>query len=115
GSITDRNGNQLSGNVSGSIVTFTDTLGATALTIDQSNPSTVKYIYTASDGTAATIAVNYSQYTLVTNFGIANVGEYPPTTVSLPASIVFRDSSSYQFTYETTPNMSPYITGRLAS
>ena len=113
--ITDSNGNQLTSSVSGSIVTFTDTLATTVMTVDSTNPSAVKYSYTGPDGSAASITVNYSTYTVATNFRVTGIAEYPATLKSLPSSITFPDSSSYQFTYEATPAMTGDITGRLAS
>jgi RHS repeat-associated protein len=113
--ITDSNGNQLSALVSGSVVAFTDTLGSTVLTIDSSNQNAVKYTYTGPDGNPASIVVNYSSYTVATNFQITGIVEYPPTPTLLVSSIVFPDSSAYSFTYETTPNQASNVTGRLAS
>jgi RHS repeat-associated protein len=115
GTITDSNGNQSTASVSGSIVTFTDTLGIVVMTVDSSNPSAVKYTYTGPDGKPASVVVNYTQYTVTTNFGISGIAEYPATPALLPSSIVFPDTSSYQFMYETTPGFAPDVTGRLAS
>lgn len=115
GSITDSNGNQLTASVSGSLITLTDTLDTTAMTIDSSNPNAIKYSYTGPDGNPASVIVNYLQYTVKTNFGVTGVTEYAATQALLPSSIVFPDFSSYQFTYEATPGFAPDITGRLAS
>jgi RHS repeat-associated protein len=115
GTITDRNGNQLSASVSGGTVTFTDTVGSTVMTVDFSNSNAIKYTYTGPNGNPASVVINYTQYTLATNFGVSGIAEYPPTVSLLPSSITFPDSSSYQFSYETTPGLGPDVTGRLAS
>ncbi|MBZ5509473.1 MAG: hypothetical protein LAO78_28815 [Acidobacteriia bacterium] len=61
------------------------------------------------------MTINYTQYTVATNFGVSGIVEYPATAALLVSSIVFPDSSAYHFTYETTPGQSPNVIGRLAS
>ncbi|HSZ01702.1 MAG TPA: RHS repeat-associated core domain-containing protein [Terriglobales bacterium] len=105
GTIQDRNGNQISLSSSG---VFTDTLGTTALTMSTGAPSASTpstYTYTAPSGAAATYTVNYSNYTVATNFGASGIGEYKSSAaVPLVSSIVLPDSSRYSFTYEVTPS-----------
>lgn len=96
----DSNGNEIS-QTSGGV--FTDTLGTTALTIGGAVP-TVTYSYTAPSGATATYTVNYTSYTVATNFGVSGISEYPPTAQQLVSSIVQPDGSQYTFTYEATPS-----------
>ena len=123
---TDRNGNQISVNGSG---VFTDTLGTTALTIAGSgtaaSPNT--FAYTAPSGGTAKFTMNYTNYTVATNFGASGITEYKSlAAVPLVSSIVLPDGSQYSFTYEATPSVpslgacTPYsgttcTTARLAS
>src|SRR5208282_1486077 len=65
GDIGDANGNMLSVNYTGEI--FTDTLGATALTITPGSTS-ISYKYTGPDGNFYYYTVNYTQQTVRTNF-----------------------------------------------
>jgi RHS repeat-associated protein len=131
GTSTDRNGNQIS--VSG--VVFTDTLGTTALTVAGSGTpsSPITFTYTppnisssrcASTNTAgvACYTMNYTNYTIATNFGVSGIGEYKSSAaVPLVTSIVLPDNSQYTFTYEATPGTcTPYsgttcVTARLSS
>lgn len=121
GSITDSNGNVVSNNGNG---TFTDTSGTTALTIagsgTPSSPMTFSYPVTLQGGsnpTTAAVTVYYKAYTVQTNFGCANISEYGATSVNLVDHITLPDanSSTYTFTYESTPDVSGSVTGRLAS
>jgi RHS repeat-associated protein len=113
GTITDSNGNQLSVSAVGTTVTFTDTLNTTVMSIDSSDPTAIKYHYTGPDGNVASITMDYAQFSVRTNFGVANTAEYSALAM-LPTQIVFPDASFYQFGYETTPGGTD-ITGRLAS
>jgi YD repeat-containing protein len=122
---TDRNGNQISVNGSG---VFTDTLGTTALTITGSGTATSPnyFTYTAPGG-AVKFTMNYTNYTVATNFGNSTIGEYKSSAaVPLVTSIVLPDGSQYTFTYEATPSLpsptacTPYtgttcVTARIAS
>jgi RHS repeat-associated protein len=123
---TDRNGNQISVNGSG---VFTDSLGTTALTIAGSgtaaSPNT--FSYTAPSGGTSKFTMNYTNFTVATNFGASGITEYKSTAaVPLVSSIVLPDGSQYTFTYEATPSVpssgacTPYTgttctTARLAS
>jgi YD repeat-containing protein len=136
GSIEDRNGNEIT--KSGGV--FTDTLGTTVLTVAGSGTPTspVTYAYTppntasAKCGTTAGFAcytVNYTQYTVATNFGVSGITEFGATSEPLVSSIALPDGSQYSFFYEVTPSIptsgactplantySEYcVTGRLAS
>jgi RHS repeat-associated protein len=123
GSITDMNGNQITQNTSGQ---FFDTLSTSAAltVIAPAPPATTQFQYAGPNGTA-TVKMNYTKYTVKTNFGVSNtsglIHEYGPTTNSLVSSITLPDNSTYSFIYEQTPgtcqpNPGDYtycVTGRL--
>jgi RHS repeat-associated protein len=117
-SYTDRNGNQISSDGTGQIF---DTLSSTAavLTISGSNPLT--FTYTAPSG-AASYKMNFTNYTVATNFRVSGVNEYRSSAaVPLVSSIQLPDGSQYSFTYEPTPgSCNPYagttcVTARIKS
>jgi RHS repeat-associated protein len=126
--LTDRNGNQITVNSSGQ---FFDTLSATTpvLTVTGSGTSASPMIfsYTAPSGASAQYKVNYTNYTIGTNFGVSGISEYKSSAgVPLVSSIVLPDGSQYGFAYEATPSTpsvgacTPYsgttcTTARLAS
>ncbi len=107
GTLTDRNGNQVS--TTGTV--FTDTLGQTALTIDSSNSMAVKYKWTNPQNGTSYATVNYSSFSILTNFQCSGVSQYSGSA-NLVSSIALPDGSSYQFSYEKN---GAYYTGRLAS
>lgn len=109
GKVIDRNGNELTNN----LTTFTDTLGVTALTVSPSGSNPTVYTYTTSSGAPASVTVNYSSQTVQTNFGCPGVAEYGPQSTNLVSSIILPDSSSYSFTYEPTPGVAGAVTGRI--
>jgi len=99
--LTDRNGNRIS-SASGAL---TDTLNQTALTVSSPiPPSPTTYTYTAPSGGSATYQVNYTKYTVATNFGVSGVGEYGKNAIALVSSISLPDGTQYTFTYEATPS-----------
>jgi YD repeat-containing protein len=114
GSLTDRNGNIISIS-SGSTPTFTDTLGDTALTVSgagtPSSPTVLSY--TNPSGGSSSYKVNYTAQTVQTAFGCSGTTEYGASLQNLISSITLPDGTSYAFQYETTPNHSPNVTGRL--
>jgi hypothetical protein len=113
-SVADSNGNVLSINNSGVI---TDTLNQTALTISGSGTpsSPVKLTYTPPNGVSVPYTINYISKNVRTNFQCSGINDVTISNASLVNSIVLPDGSQYSFTYETTPNNSSYVTGRLAS
>jgi RHS repeat-associated protein len=111
GTATDRNGNQISTNGS----SFTDTLGTTALSVSGSAPNPVYFTYTSPSTTQVSVQVNYSSYTVKTNFGCSGITEYPATSVPLVSSIVLPDGTSYAIIYEPTPGTPGDVTGRIQS
>jgi RHS repeat-associated protein len=125
GSFTDANGNQITENTSGQ---FFDTLSSTTpvLTIagNQTPTSPLTFTYTAPSGGSASYTVNYTQYTVKTDFGVSGVTEYGPLSNSLVSNIQLPDGKEYTFTYEKTPgSCTPLsgtystncVTGRIAS
>jgi RHS repeat-associated protein len=108
---TDSNGNSISETANGSSQAITDTLGQTVATIAGTNP--VTFTYTAPSGGSPQYAINYSSYNVKTNFGCSGIAEFTQSGVSLISSISFPDGSSYQFSYEPTPNNGGYTTARL--
>jgi RHS repeat-associated protein len=109
GSVTDANGNQITVNSSGQ---YFDTLSSTTpvLTVagsgTPSSPTT--FTYTAPSGGSASYTVNYTQYTVATDFGVSNSGwglvkEYGPLSNALVSSITLPDGTAYAFSYEKTP------------
>jgi RHS repeat-associated protein len=109
---TDRNGNQIS-TTNGN--TFTDTLGMTALTVTGGAPNPQVFTYTTTTGTQASVTINYTTYTVQTNFGCAGKNEYPATSASLVSSVVYPDGSTFSFTYEPTPGNPSAVTARVKS
>src|SRR5208337_520529 len=120
GPIGDTNGNEITNSVQGTTTTFTDTLGTGALTVSRPTPSPTNpttFTYLGASGNPATVTMNYAPYTVQTNFGCSGTTEYGATAQNLVSSIVLPDGTSYNFTYEVTPNDThnpPYVTGRLA-
>ena len=112
GTKTDRNGNQISVNSSG---VFTDTLGTTALTVSGTAPSPTTFTYIAPSGANASYTMKYTTYTVQTNFECSGVGDYSASNSPLVSEIDLPDGTKYLFTYETTYQHSPNVTGRLAS
>jgi RHS repeat-associated protein len=96
---TDRNGNQIKVSSTG---VFTDTLGTTALTVAGSSPTT--FTYTAPSGANASYTMNFTTYTVATNFGYTGITEYGATAIALVSSIALPDGTQYTFTYEPTPS-----------
>jgi YD repeat-containing protein len=91
---------------------FTDTLGTTALSVSGSGTATspTKLTYTPPSGPSVYYQINYSNYTVATNFGISGISEYKSSAaVPLVTSVVLPDNSQYSFTYEPTPGAcTPY-------
>jgi RHS repeat-associated protein len=120
--LTDTNGNQITATVPSNKI-LTDTLGTTAITASgsgtPSSPVTIQY--TNATGTTSTFTVNYTTYTVQTNFGCSGISEYGPQSVNLVSEIDLPDDNPngardrYTFSYEPTPGVSGNVTGRLAS
>jgi len=121
--LKDRNGNEITVDGSGN---FYDTLNSATpvLTVSGSGTavSPMKYTYTAPSGASPYYQVNYTNYTVATNFGISGINEYKSSAaVPIVTSIILPDGSQYGFGYETTPGTcTPYsgttcTTARLTS
>src|SRR5439155_26733514 len=105
---------------------FFDTLSSTAFALMVSGSGTsaspMTFTFTAPSGASPHYSVNYTQFTVATNFG-CSIAEYGPTSNNLVTEIDLPDfaanpSSKYIFTYETTPQDTHnphYVTGRIAS
>jgi len=104
--MTDRNGNQISVNSSGQ---FFDTLSSSTAVLTTTGSGTVasplKFTYTPPSNTPVSYVMNYTNYTVATNFAVG-IGEFKSTAaVPLVSSIVLPDGSQYTFTYEATPSI----------
>lgn len=115
GQLSDTNGNYITVNSSNG--TFTDTLGKTVMTVTGTGSATspLNFAYTNPGGTASSVAVNYTNFNIKTNFGCSGISEYTGLGVPLATSIVMPDQSSYTIAYETTSGYSGYYTGRIHS
>jgi len=117
-SITDTNGNQITG--------YTDTLNVTALTVSGDGHGNTLLTYPGPSGNAS-ITESFTSYTIKTNFGCLDsqghqIAEFTSSgAVSLPTAIILPDDTTqtlhrYTITYEQTPGYSSaYSTGRIAS
>jgi hypothetical protein len=105
-SLTDRNGNK----ITLSNGAYEDTLGTTpALTLSNPTPSAstpTTFTYTAPSGASAKYSIQYTNYTVATNFGVSGISEYKSSAaVPLVNSIALPDGSQYTFQYESTPTL----------
>ena len=108
---TDTNGNEISASVAGSVTTWTDTRGSNVLIVDQSsNP--VLYKYQDTTGAYQQIKVTNASFNIKSNFACANVVDTGVST-TLPTRIDLPNGQFYTLSYEPTPNMSGFYTGRL--
>src|SRR5207249_205274 len=108
--LTDTNGNQISGTVPSNRI-ITDTLGTTAIPAQRpGTPSSpVTFQYTNAAGTTSTVTVNYTAYTVQTNFGCSGITEYGPASGNLISEIDLPDGTKYTFSYELTPGSSTNV------
>ncbi len=115
GTFTDRNGNEITVNSSGQ---FFDTLSSSVpvLTVTGSGTaaSPMVFSYTPPGGTpycaatnssVACVTVNYTNYTVATNFAVSGINETKSSAaVPLVSSVVLPDGSQYTVSYEATPS-----------
>ena len=121
GKMTDTNGNYISSSSPGGGETdWSDTVGHTGLTFNNKAlriiPAglTTNYEFLDTAGAYQVVAVNYTNYTVKTNFACGGVVEYTSTgPIPFPTSIVLSNGKSYGFTYEATPGTPADITGRI--
>jgi RHS repeat-associated protein len=94
---------------------YTDTLGQTALTavIGFGSGGPDKYTYTDANGHPQTVTVNYTLYTVRTNFGCSGIADPNFGNYYLPTSVVLADGGSYGISYEATRGYSQTVTGRI--
>lgn len=105
-SLSDRNGNEITVNGSGN---FYSTLSSTnaALTVSGSGTTTspMQFSYTAPSLVQASYTLNYTNYTVATDFGWG-INEYRSSApVPLVTSVVLPDGSQYNIQYEATPSL----------
>lgn len=103
-SVSDANGNSITTIVSGGTTSFVDTLGVNpALSVSGSGtPSSPNVLTYPGPSGNVSVSVNYSSFTVATNFGCPGVSEYPATPVNLVSSISLPDGTSYSFQYDTS-------------
>jgi RHS repeat-associated protein len=106
GTSTDRNGNIINVDNSGN---FYDTLSSTTPVLTVSGIGTplnpVVFTYTAPSNAAASYTMNFTNYTVATNFGLSGTSEYKSSAaVPLVSSVVLPDGSQYSIQYEATPS-----------
>lgn len=78
-------------------------------------PSPDTYQYTDANGNPQTVQVNYSSYTVKTNFGCPGEIDLSGASEYLPSSIDVPGSGTYLIQYEETfPGNNQYFTGRIA-
>jgi len=115
GYVPDTNGNKISFSVAGSVTTWTDTAGHSALVVDKSNANYIDYKFYDNNGAQQVFRLNLdpTARNIKTNFACSGVVEFTGTQ-TLPISLVnLVNNQSYQFTYEDTPGFPGYSTGRL--
>jgi len=114
-SFYDRNGNEIT--VTGNqFIDTLDTPNVPALTFsgngNPSSPTTLSW--TNPLGTTSSVTLNYTTYSVQTNFG-CGFNDYGPFSSNLISSIGLPDGTSYTITYEPTPGKSGKVTGRIGS
>ena len=71
------------------------------------------YSYAGPSGTEE-VKLNFSSYTVATNFGCAGLSEFAPASLTLINNVTLPDGTAYIFKYEPTPGKSGDVTGRVA-
>jgi RHS repeat-associated protein len=130
GGLVDPDGTQMSltGTLTGTgnnvkrLWTYTDTLGQVTLTSTvaafrytggYSGPDL--YTYNDANGNPQTVQVNYTLYSVNTNFGCSGIPEFNGAiSYYFPTSVVFPDGEMLGISYEPTPGLSGSITGRFS-
>ena len=118
--------NQVNTGTNTLVSTYTDTLGQQAFTATvgltrvaagggTSSPDKYTYLDASPQPQTQTATVNYSLFTIVTNFGCSTVQDVNWGSVYFPTSVVLADGETFGLSYETTYGYSqPTVTGRLA-
>jgi hypothetical protein len=119
----DANGNYITKTVVSSTETdWTDSTGYTALKVlytpNNTNPTQIQYEFLDGSGNYQTITLKLQSLSVKTNFGCTSpaVTEYTGTA-TVPQELDIPTPSGatlkYTFTYESTPGLSGYYSGRL--
>jgi RHS repeat-associated protein len=114
-SYTDTNGNQLTASGGNYFDTLSGTTPVLSVAGNATPASPTTLSYAAPSGGNATYTVNYTQYTVATNFGVSGITEYGPLSQALVSNITLPDTSSYAFTYEQTPGSCTPLSGTFSS
>jgi len=119
--MADTNGNYISETVVSSTETdWTDSVGNKAAKViynpSQSAPTSVQFEFLDGSGNYQTITLKYQSYPIKTNFACSGVTEYTgtaylPYELDIPSPV--SGTLTYKFTYEQTPGLSGYYSGRL--
>jgi RHS repeat-associated protein len=120
--VTDPNGNFITRSAASNITTWTDTLNRSAVSITDNlaaTPPTMVYGFLDENGSPLNVQVNYTAYSIKTNFHCTGLTDYTSTgTVALPTQIIFLPGDphqlTYSITYEDTPGFSGFKTGRIS-
>jgi RHS repeat-associated protein len=110
GSVTDTNGNSLTGS---GFTSIKDTLGTTAVTITGLGGTSPTYSYTDATGKSQGVTTIKTPSTVQTAFHCSGVAEYSATGYGLLSQITLPDGTKFGFTYE--PSVSGAFSGRLTS
>lgn len=128
----DVNGNSTAVDVNGNYITRTvissteidwkDSVGNTALKVlytpNSTNPTQIQYEFLDGNGNYQTITLKLQSLNVKTNFACSGVGEYtgtPNVPQELDIPTPAGGTLKYTFTYEQTPGLTGYYSGRLWS
>ena len=119
--MADTNGNYVTAAVVSSTETdWTDSVGNVAskeiYTPNQSTPTSIQFEFLDGNGNYQTITAKYQSYSIKTNFGCSGIIEhtataYLPYELDIPSPV--SGTLVYTFTYEQTPGLTGYYSGRL--
>jgi hypothetical protein len=117
----DVNGNYVTKTVVSSAETdWTDSVGNTALKIlytpSSTNPTQIQYQFLDGSGNYHTITLILTAQNVKTNFACTNITEYSgsvnlPSELDIPSPV--SGTLKYTFSYESTPGLTGYSSGRL--
>jgi RHS repeat-associated protein len=103
GSLVDSNGNKLTYNGQVSL-TWTDTLGVTALTekVSGCTSGSLCWNWTDVNGGSPAAYLAYSAYNLKTLYGCTGITDYGPTYDAMPTTVGFPDGTSLGVAWESS-------------
>lgn len=114
GTVQDNNGNQIT--ATGNNFYDTTSSSSPVLAATGAAPNPLVYTYKDTSGTARTVTITYTAYTVQTNFQCSGIQDYPAhANTYLVDRITYPNTSYYKFTYEPTPGIAGAVTGRIAS